>query len=405
MDETTRTHRKISQEMIEKAEKTSIVDFALANGLKLEKNNGQEYQLADNRSLKINAQDNLYNDFALPTGTRFKGGNVINFSRLIFGYSFPEAVENVLETETAGQFDYTKIQKQAFDSKESFRYRSGMVSDRFDTAEKYLTNERGLAPDIVQDFHHKGLLEQTKHGEVLFNWKNHFEFMEPIVGGTIQGTKPLKEPVNPKRPYKKMVLKNSTSAHGFNFQDIEKNEVPDVSQEKVFQGFDFSMVQKENLEKQEKLDTIVFSESTIDLASYYQLSREHGLEKNRHYQSMEGLKPIVVKKTLELFEAAYNKKPSEVIFAIDNDRAAMEFFAGRKAQTEKEKDVPGIKDLPELEGIRVRAHIPTVAEGKDWNAILQKRVQTKHKEQTKAHDAKKQVVQPPMAQKTAGISM
>lgn len=327
------TKNYIPEELIKKAEQTSILDFCMEHNIEVVKVTNKEYMLADNNSLKINVVDNLYNDFGLASGTKLKGGNVISFARHTLNVSFADAIPLILESKHAGELNLKKAPHLS-KNKGGFNYPKYIVrsDNKHDKALEYLTKERGLNENIIKKFLKEGLIQETKNGDILFNWKEPFSKQQSIVGGSIQGTEPLKNPLNEKRKFKKLILKNSTSGYGFNFKGKEEPE------------------------------NIVFAESPIDAISYFEnkiLKNDDPL--NYAYQSIEGLKFSIIEKTIEQYKQEYKKYPREVVLAFDND------IKGKDAFLEYQD-----RDIFTKNDITVKSGIPKkdTFEKMDWNDRL-----------------------------------
>lgn len=113
-----------------------------------------------------------------------KGAGVINFAKMFYGMSFPEAVHDLNEQ---GYKVRNNFQEQK--PKEPYRYPFHYeVNDRT-KAKDYLTNERKIHPKIVDWLESKDLISQDKLGNVVFKWKQQGE----VVGADRQGTTPMKD--------------------------------------------------------------------------------------------------------------------------------------------------------------------------------------------------------------------
>ncbi|WP_442773770.1 PBECR4 domain-containing protein [Lactococcus hircilactis] len=377
---------KITDEMKRQAKNTSILDYVTHYGISVKKNSNDEYELVDHANVKFSIKKNLFKDYNPSSG---EGGDVIDFVKYVDGVNFSQAVQKIVAVEGAGTLQLN-FKAEAFEMPQIFD-QYGKMSQ----ALPYLVNDRKLESKTIQNLAQSGLIKQTKNGEAAFIWADG----EKDVGATLQGTKPFEfsqefkdvgngevmwsvrkngfdEPVTKgisnsdeaahleatdaqklQRQYKKMIVRNSTTGHGFNFRSGNPT----------------------NSERGQ----IAFSESPIDVLSYYELKdASFGTDKMTIYQSLEGLKENIMFKSVERFEKRYGNSPEKLIIAVDNDKAGDAFF-------EKVMKMEQTKTLQE-KGIKIRREIPQSspqqAPVKDWNDLLKQQ-----KTERRAHNKSRQL--------------
>ncbi|WP_231572576.1 toprim domain-containing protein [Halobacillus sp. BBL2006] len=224
-----------------------------------------------------------------------KGAGVINFAKMFYGMSFPEAV---LDLNEQGYKVKDKFQQQKL--KEPYQYPSQYeVNDRT-KAKAYLTKERKIHPKIVNWLDSKDLIAQDKLGNVVFKWKQHGE----IVGADRQGTSPMKD--------------------GRMFKGIDRNSHGSA-------GFSVDIG---------KPNSIYLFESPIDALSYWSIKREK--LQNTRLVSMSGLKRQTMIDEIKRM-GKEGHKVKQITFCTDNDKAGREF--ANKYHRLMVTSVPSI-DLP-----------------------------------------------------------
>ncbi|WP_396420327.1 toprim domain-containing protein [Lactococcus cremoris] len=367
--------KRISDEQVENAKNTSILAYAQAQGIQLEKTAQNEYRVSGTK-IKFSTDKNLFSDYA--GNTRNNGnkesGDVIAFAKYMKGLNFGQAVRDVLGTEGAGTYEVSQEQVP-------FSMPKSIINpEHFEEGMIYMTKDRMIDSNMVLDLYRSGLIRQTKNGEVAFIWANGAE----DVGLTLQGTQPLDyrsqitenekggydwktgigskglekyplktdhaetyeqaeeavaEDIAHRRPFKKQIWKNSTPKKGFNFTKT---------------------VPKEQMTK----SSLSLGESAIDCISFAENQAERFREPGHLavFQSLEGAhtKLATAVQAVEDFKTKYGQLPDEVIIATDNDKDG-------NLVEDKFKALPAVQEYMK-QGVKVVRAKPD--HGKDWNDAL-----------------------------------
>lgn len=360
----------VTDEMIEQAKHTRILDYVKYYGIPVKRTSGAEYELVERKNVKFDTRKNLFKDY---NPSQNAGGDIINFAKYIDGVNFPQAIQKILAVDGSGNFDFSLVQSQPFVMPQIFE-----TDGRFNEVMTYLVNERKFEASTIKKLVENGLIKQTQNKEVAFIWADG----EKDVGMTLQGTKKLeyetstfemedkeggkktawllkrkgkREPLayglvesqeeaqkagalalKKERQYKKQIWRNSTTGHGFNFRS--------------------------GTLKSEAQGKIVFTEAAMDAIAYFELKgQDFGNETRVHYQSLEGLKDNILYKSMERYEKRYGKCPEEIILAVDNDVSGEAFV--KKIMADKR-----LKVYQEKGGKITR---DKASEGKDFNEQLQ----------------------------------
>ncbi|MEC3885502.1 toprim domain-containing protein [Halobacillus sp. HZG1] len=265
--------KHVSADQVEVARNVDLIDYLERKGEPL-KREGKYYRHQVNDSLVIKDQMYAWNS------RDEKGAGVINFAKMFYGMSFPEAV---LDLNEQGYKLKDNIQEQK--PKEPYQYPSHYeVNDRT-KAKDYLTNERKIHPKIINWLESKDLIAQDKLGNVVFKWKHQGE----IVGSDRQGTSTMKD--------------------GRMFKGIDRNSHGSA-------GFSVDIG---------KPNSIHFFESPIDALSYWSIKKEK--LQNTRLVSMSGLKrQTMIDEIKRMGKEGYKLK--KITFCTDNDKAGRE-FAGK----------------------------------------------------------------------------
>lgn len=253
---------KTWEESVQYAKSRSILDVAADLNMELYRQ-GKEYRWKEHDSLVITPSNNLWNWFSKED----VGGDVIELVQTIKEVDFKQAVSYL----NTGDFKQVVAQTQV--SQEAFRYYLAPYEQPFDEARRYLKEERGLSDDTIDFFYDKGVLAQAnaKVGDAIepvLVFKNLDENGQ-VVGASLQGLV-----ANPDkyfgRGYFKQIMKNSQPYNGMHVDIGTPNR-------------------------------LVFTESSIDLMSYYELHKD-SLSDVR-LVSLEGLKTGTMGRHLVQLEA------------------------------------------------------------------------------------------------------
>lgn len=281
-------------EQIDHARKISIVDIAMQNGIDLVQESRKQYRVADNHSLVITTDKNLWIE-----NNGSYGGGPIDFVQKVVGVeNFKEAVRMITEND----YEEAKISNEP---KGPFVY-SKENEAHFSKAKDYLVNERGIDSEIVTYLHGKGLLQQDKRNNLLMMWNDEGKTVGCSEKGTIPGSQWRK------------IQANSDDLTGFNIRNG----------------------QARNLK---------FFEAGVDMLSYMTLNK--GNLKDTWLVSMEGLKPETVYNYVGLANKSGDLE--SISLCVDNDEGGRK-FADRFENIEvKQKDKEPIDILPEFPSLPV----------------------------------------------------
>ncbi|CDQ20898.1 toprim domain-containing protein [Halobacillus karajensis] len=262
--------KHVSADQVEVARNVDLIDYLERKGEPLKKE-GRYYRHQVHDSLVIKDQLYAWNS------RDEKGAGVINFAKMFYGMSFPEAVVDLNEQ---GYKIKENFQEQK--PKEPYQYPSYYeVNDRT-KAKDYLTKERKIHPKIVNWLDSKGLIAQDRLGNVVFKWKQQGE----IVGADRQGTSPMKD--------------------GRMFKGIDRNSHGSA-------GFSVDIG---------KPSSIYLFESPIDALSYWSIKKEK--LQNTRLVSMSGLKRQTMIDEIKRM-GKEGHKVKQITFCTDNDKAGREF--------------------------------------------------------------------------------
>ncbi|WP_153464188.1 toprim domain-containing protein [Sediminibacillus terrae] len=262
--------KHVSADQVEVARNVDLIDYLERKGEPL-KREGRYYRHQVHDSLVIKDQMYAWNS------KDEKGAGVINFAKMFYGMSFPEAV---LDLNAQGYKVKDNFQEQK--PKKPYQYPSHYeVNDRT-KAKNYLTNERKIHPKIVNWLDSKDLIAQDKLGNVVFKWKQQGE----IVGADRQGTSPMKD--------------------GRMFKGIDRNSHGSA-------GFSVDIG---------KPHSIYLFESPIDALSYWSIKKEK--LQNTRLVSMSGLKRQTMIGEIKRM-GKEGHKVKQITFCTDNDKAGREF--------------------------------------------------------------------------------
>lgn len=275
---------RLTDEQIKKARQTNLVDFFTNRGIELKRVGRNEYEHPDHDSLIIH-DGNYFNWFSRSIqGSK----NPISLVMELYGWDFQTAVEELTNDD-----GYTHRHNS---TKENISADSEIEeADNQRRAIAYLVQKRKIDYEIVKDLIKQGKLIQDTKGNACFIREN-----------------------------------GSAEIHG----TADKRYKGQIGRQMNY-GFE--------LQIDDDIQYIVYTESSIDLLSLYQLYREK-LE-DTSLISMSGLKSNVVRHYINAYPKAKH------ILAIDNDNAADDFY------TELKQEFP-----------QIRRRKPS--NGKDWNEQL-----------------------------------
>ena len=335
---------KSRRERIEHARSRDILDVADELGMELFKD-GRDYRWKEHDSLVISPDKNLWNWFS-----EHSGGDVIALVETQKKINFNQAID-FLNDGSFREYDSSK----RVEVREPFSYYLQPYEQPFSEARAYLKEQRGLSDETIDFFLEKGVLAQAN---AMLN-----DSIEPVVvfktlsssgevvGASVQGIQENWEKW-PKRGYAKRILRNSDEMNGLHV---------DIGEPK----------------------RLVFTESPIDLMSYYELHKE-ALQDVR-LVSMDGIKGVTIGRHLVELETSLSnrvfnwtqeqleqgletaikngyfadgKHADMITLAVDNDETGRKFV-----QKLQDEGATITADLPELE-------LREEQEKMDWNEFL-----------------------------------
>lgn len=308
LTESQNTYKTFS-EQIAFAKTVSILDIALKNGIDLIQDSKKQYRLADNHSLVITSDKNLF----IENNGNF-GGGPIDFVQKVVGIEdFKSAVHHITDSEY-------EISDVAPSEQREFTYNKENERD-FVRAKKYLIDDRCIDEEIVNVLHNKGLLQQDKRNNVLLLWNDHGKIAGCSEKGTI-----------PDSTWKK-IQTGSDSKIGFNVRNGEPKKLK-------------------------------FFEAGVDLMSYMSLNKSN--LKDTWFVSMEGLKPETVYHYLEEAQQVSPSGIEEIALCVDNDEAGKAFFDKFQQFTFNQKEKAPLEFQAEFP----QAPVGQETQKWDWNNEL-----------------------------------
>lgn len=331
---------KSRRERVEYARSRDILD--VANELHMELvRDGKDYRWKEHDSLVITPSTNLFNWFS-----RSQGGDSIALVEMIKEVNFNQALDFLND----GNFkEFTAMRPM----QELFHYYLAPYEQPFEAGRRYLKEQRGLSDDTIDFFLKQGVIAQANakvNGsiETVIVFKS-FDFSGELVGATLQGIEENWEKW-PKRGYAKKIVNNSDGITGMHVDIGQPNR-------------------------------LVFTESAIDLMSYYELHKDK-LQDVR-LVSMDGVKEAMVGRHLAQLQSEFSGRPLRwsheqladglqvaidknfftegkhadwITLAVDNDEGGRNFI-----KSLREKGATVTVDLPAL---------PAGKEKMDWNDAL-----------------------------------
>ena len=333
---------KSRKERVEIARSRDILSVADELGMELVRT-GQDFRWKEHDSLVITPKKNVWKWFS-----RDQGGDVIALVETMKEINFNQAIDYLND----GDFKvYDASQK--LETQEPFSYYLQRYEQPFDEARTYLKAERGLTDETIDFFLDKGVLAQAnaKLGdsiEPVIVFKTLSSSGE-VVGGNLQGIRENWDKW-PKRGYAKNIIRNSEEMNGLHI---------DIGQP----------------------TRLVFTESPIDLMSYYQLHKD--TLDNVRLVSMDGLKEVSISRHLVQLEAELQGRSFEINDstgeALENLARMTDYFQGGKhaemITLAVDQDEHGLEFIQKLQekGITVKPDLPNLQPGRDktdWNDYL-----------------------------------
>lgn len=323
---------KYTNEQVKKAEKGDILQLADKVGVELVHTGHNEYKGVEHDSLVVTPSRNAW---------FWNSRNVGGIGALSFAKEYLLSEEKVdkkgrflkaMDIVTKANINEGEIKEI---KREPFKFNSKEIDRNFNRASAYLTQKRGINPDLIQMLHAQGIIEQDKFGNALFLWRD--PETEEIKGATKQGTWINHEKFG-KRGTLKRIEPNSTYGYGFSFDSI------DITQGKG------------------KPENIRFFESSIDALSYYNLNPNKLT--NTRFVAMDGLKKEVVASYINLTAKQLAKSGSRlksIALGVDKDEAGNKFI--EKMQKFQAQDING-------NVLQILSAQPNTKYGKDWNDVL-----------------------------------
>lgn len=266
-----------SKEQVERAKSVNLADYLIHRGEKL-KRSGSEYKYIYRDSSgehdSVMIRDNKWYDFK-----NQQGGDTIGFLQVFMGFSFRQAVEELLNGEQAE--DLSKNKKQDLNIVLPQKEKDFILPEPNDNMNRlfaYLVKSRFIDAKIVQHFvDSKSIYQEKEHGNIVF--------LGIDKQGVIRSAQ--KTGTNTYKPKFKCSVSGSNMEYGFNHI-----------------GNDNSL--------------FVF-ESPIDLMSYVTIYPENW--KEHSYIALDGLSP----KAMFLF-LKENENISIVNICVDYDEAGIEAY-------------------------------------------------------------------------------
>jgi len=266
---------RVSKDEVQKASSVHIIDYLESKGEDFIKQ-GKYYRHSEHDSLIINENGKWF------WNSRNEGGfGAISFARTFYDYSFQNAVRDV-----NGQGITQTINKENEQINKPFEYPIQYEKETQNNALNYLSNERGISEETINNLIKADLIAEDKKDNCVFKWKDR-ETNE-IVGADRQGTREMED-----GRYFKQIVSGSQADGGFQF-DVGKPE------------------------------NLILFESPIDAISYYDLHKST----NTRYKSMSGLKDRTAATSVKnlVKEVQENGRDfNKIIVAVDNDEAGNKF--------------------------------------------------------------------------------
>ena len=256
---------KMDKELIRQARQTNLPNYLQTKGIEL-KREGRRFKSKEHDSL-------IFTDNAYYWNSRNEHGNAIDYLTRHLGYSFQEAISELIGIKNS--IDETPTSQQCF------KITNVTTSNQLQRTIAYLNKSRFINNDIIISLiKNKLLFQEQDTNNAIFVMLNE---RDEIVGAELQGTL--------SHIRFKGIASGSEYGYGFNIKDSNKPK-------KAF-----------------------FFESAIDLLSFYEMYQNR-LE-SFILVSMGGLKVNVVERILEAYTSV-----TESFICTDADEASSNFKKG-----------------------------------------------------------------------------
>lgn len=248
---------QIPHELVKQASYANLISFCNAKSIPL-KREGKEFVLKDNDSLYISSSE-PYKWYRHSTG---QGGKAIDFCIKFLGMTFQQAV-----------YELTGCPPSDYQPEKYTPYRLELCSNQKRVI-AYLSRKRHIDYQIIKHLISAGSLAQDTHGNCAFIIK---DFNGVQISAELHGT----------------------GDQRFKGQATKQD------------GFGFTLLMGE------RVQTLAFFESAIDLVSFYQIYC--GKVRNSLLVSMGGLKSSVIENYRKRYPTA------QAVLCVDNDSSGKDF--------------------------------------------------------------------------------
>ncbi len=320
------TSTRLSDEEIKRASSTDAVEYLQSKGWTLKQTGKDSYPVSPEHHDSLMIRDNVFHWWS-----KELGGDTIDLAKSLFGYSFPEAVRDILG---AG---VSIVAPSEYHDKDRLNYRQSLgvtMPQRERDAEKgercvfgYLCKRRGLSGELVAKMVRDGRLYQDVRGNCVFIIKGTRPGNREVEGAEIIGTGDER--------FKRVLIESKWDAFTIKIGDWSKDCIP----------------------------MYVYFESAIDLLSFYQIKNLEDRKNPILLVSLHGVNKDPIESKIKA-SVSFCAEAHHYI-ATDNDeagdRVADEVIAWWQTDPMKKGE-----DLSKYTVQRLRPD-----EGfKDWNDIL-----------------------------------
>ncbi len=153
-------YQKFSPEQLDRAKNADIIDFLRAYMDFEFKKRGRYYQCKQHSSLVIYSDRKGF----VWNSQNISGGDTIDFLRKVEGKSFPDAIETIIGENAA--VTYTPAPK--YKAEVGQLVLPEKAEGKYNRVFAYLSQTRGISPDIISDFMNSKLLYQDTRGNCVF---------------------------------------------------------------------------------------------------------------------------------------------------------------------------------------------------------------------------------------------
>lgn len=297
---------------IEHANNASVIDFAEAAGIELKKISSNCYKGVKHDSLVVTPSRNAWywnshskggygalsfaKNYVLSDDTHNERAKFVRALKMVSKYDLPVV--------NSTQKQFTKNFK-GMQPAQKFDPNSLNLSDDFENAYDYLTEQRKIDPRLITQLQKKGFIGQDTKKNAVFI-KRH-PINNQIIGGSLQGTTINFEKFE-KRGTFKGIAKNSRPNSAWHFDLCDSGQVP---------------------------HKIMIFEAPIDAMSYCTLQAQRGqFIRDTRYIALDGLKKNAALNYIAITQkqlATRREKLKSVSLAVDNDTAGNKFVDEMKA--------------------------------------------------------------------------